>query len=624
MNKAELIARIKEAADLYRDGRYYESFQLIQPLHGKIKHEKVEKLYRATRTKVLTALHHLMEEERFGRIQDLYKRHLEPAGDPEIEIIAQEAESRNQGPQSEPMEISADDFGPTMEDSVTEIMSDSWIQAVADEETESMETSDSRLSDAAAAEIEVEPEEDDLEPGPGPEMETGGVPDELDINELIQRGVSLYEVGDVQNALKTWEHGLSLEPENVILKEYIANARRELHLDEPENESEQEADTPAEPSGELDRDELNRIVAIGRAGEVDKALRELDQLAARTGELPEVLEARNYLSSLELDYGVSTAVARSKELLENRRASDAVNLLEKQLEKFPGNETLEEALRHARKTQSEQTAAGGMGTLELDFDAKGEETTAPPPPPIAPDETASRKRKMVVQPDQAGRKQWMIPVIVVSALAVLAILAYLLVPQIRLQQFYSNFRKAQQPETKQASGPKTARENDQRAEHHKELVEQAKRFYNQRRYLFSYYLFLHANSLLPLSETDQQFLSAARNEMKSDINERRLSRNADRAMQQARYDDAISAYYELLSAQPDNIGYKKKLINAYEQAGIQSAFQGKGELAREYFEYGTILDPANPVLKKHIEVTTRYISGLITENQVRQWFYFFR
>jgi len=623
MNKAELIARIKEAADLYRDGRYYESFQLIQPVHGKVNHEKVEKLYRASRIKVLTALHHLIEEERYGRVLDLYKRHLQQAADPEIEVLAQEAENRNQEPRPEPMEISADDFGPTMEDSVTEIMSDSWIQAVADEETESMEGSETRTSEAAGAELEVEPDDDELDAPSEPEFESEAESDELDINELIQRGVSLYEVGDVQNALKMWEHGLSLEPDNVILKEYIANARRELHMEEPEEETASETPAPAEPSGELDRDELNRIVAIGRAGEVEKAMRELDQLTARTGELPEIIEAKDYLSSLELDYGVSTAVARSKELLENRRASDAVNLLEKQLGKFPGNETLEDALRHARQAQSKQTA-GGMGSLELDFDAKGEEETTPPPPPVTPDKPAAQKRRTVVQMDQGGRKRWMIPVIVVASLIVLAVLAYLLVPQIRLQQFYRNFRNEQQPKTAEASGPTTAREEDQRARRHQELVEQAKRFYNQRRYLFSYYLFLHANSLLPLSETDQQFLAAARNEMQTEINERQLNRNAERAMQQERYDDAISSYYTLLSAQPDNIGYKKKLIDAYEQAGIQSAFQGKGELAREYFEYGEILDPANPVLKKHKEVASRFISGLITRNQVRQWFYFFR
>lgn len=618
MNKAELIARIKEAADLYRNGRHYESFQLIQPVYGKVKHEKVEKLYRASRTKVLQALHHLMEEKRHGRVVDLFQRHLEQAADPEINIIVEEAQKHSREPDSEPMEISADDFGPTVEDSVTEIMSDSWIQAVADEETESMEASGTRIGPPETGELEVEPDEED------PDMEwedAPAAPDELDINELIQRGVSLYEVGDVENALKTWEHGLSLEPGNVILKEYIANARRELDLDEPAEETPPEAET--EPSEELDRDELNRIVAIGRAGEVEKSMRELDQLAARTGELPEILEARNYLGSLEVDYGVSTAIARSKELLENRRASDAVSLLEKQLDKFPGNETLEEALAHARQSQAEQTA-GVTGSLELDFDAKFNEQSDETDVVSVPDQPAARKSKTVVQPTETAQKKWLVPVIVVSALALLAVLAWLLVPQIRLQQFYRDFRKQKEPQAAESAAPLTAREEDERAKKHQELVDRAKQFYNQRRYLFSYYLFLHANSLLPLSETDQQFLAAARNEMDTEINERQLQRNADRAMQQGRYDDAISTYYQLLSAQPDNIGYKKKLIEAYEQAGIQSAFQGKGELAREYFEYGEILDPANPVLKKHKEVASRFISGIINRNQVRQWFYFYQ
>jgi tetratricopeptide (TPR) repeat protein len=223
----------------------------------------------------------------------------------------------------------------------------------------------------------------------------------------------------------------------------------------------------------------------------------------------------------------------------------------------------------------------------------------------------------------AGKKL-MIPIIVAASLAVLVVVGYFLIPQIKLRQFYNTFRQQKEAAQQPVVTTTPAAEAEETERKHAQLVTHAKQLYNQRRYLLAYYLFLHANTLKNLSDTDQQFLSAARNEMGQEVNESRVSRQAERAFADGNYDEAIAAYYSLLSNQPENIRYKKRLIESYEQAGVQHAYEGDGATAQEYFSYAEILDPANPILKRHKEVMSRYISGLISKRQVQEWFYFFR
>ena len=127
-----------------------------------------------------------------------------------------------------------------------------------------------------------------------------------------------------------------------------------------------------------------------------------------------------------------------------------------------------------------------------------------------------------------------------------------------------------------------------------------------------------------MGDGDRQFLTAARNEMIRPIDARQVKREADRALAKQNYEVATEGYYHLLSSNPDSIEYKKKLTDVYEQAGIANAYNGKGVVAKEYFDYAQILDPINPILKNHEEVVSRLISGRISRHQAQEWFFFFR
>ena len=294
MDKADLIKRIKQSADYFKEGRVYEALKLIEPLHARIKHEKVQKLYALSRKKALENFRHLLNDKRYSRIMELHEEFLSDMDDPDFEILVASAREEMQKPEEVHLEITPEDIDPELEDPITEVISASWAAGIASDDTQSaieVENADeidfSHPTESEAP-VTTESQVEDFE-------ETG-MSDETDVNELIQRGVSLYEVGDVQNALRIWRNGLRFDPENVILKEYIAN--------------------------------VSRIVATGRAGDVDQALNALDMLEKTFGPSPKLHESREYIQGLSHQYGISTISAKVEELLTSHRAADAVRILE--------------------------------------------------------------------------------------------------------------------------------------------------------------------------------------------------------------------------------------------------------------------------------------------------------
>jgi len=196
-------------------------------------------------------------------------------------------------------------------------------------------------------------------------------------------------------------------------------------------------------------------------------------------------------------------------------------------------------------------------------------------------------------------------------------------PQIQLKQFTDRI-KQDQTEKQPATGPTDAEMAAARVRTRDSAIQQARNMFNHRRYLFAYYLFLHAESIAPLSDDERQFLTAARSEMVTKLNEKRVRRRAETAFRNGDYESAADGYYQLLSANPDNIAFKKRLFECYEKAGVKLAFQGMAEQAREYFVYAGILEPGNPTIQKHQQVIGRYISGIISRAQLTEWFFFFQ
>jgi len=622
MDKADLIKRIKQSADYFKEGRIYEALQLIEPLHDRIQHEKVQKLYALSRKKALENFRHLLNEKRYSRIMELHEEFLSEMDDPDFEILVENAREEMQKPEDIHLEITPEDIDPELEDSITEVISASWAAGIASDDTHSA----IEIEDADEIDFPHSPESEAPVTAESPVEGFGdgetGMSDETDVNELIQRGVSLYEVGDVQNALRIWRNGLRFDPENVILKEYIANAGREVEDEDSLPEESYSEPISALPESEPDPQELSRIIAMGRAGDVDQALGALDMLEKTSGPSPKLDESREYIRSLSHQYGISTISAKVEELLSSHRAGDAVRILEQHLNEHPEHVELNDLLDTARRRMSDEPPDLNA-SLELDYDAKDLGGSQRAPEPVqnysAPPRN-KRKQKPIVM--VKGNKHMVLIGIVVGILVVLATVAYFLVPQIRLQQFYKTFKK--QNTVKVKSAPGNSKIKKERERDYQVSAARAKQFYNEHRYLFAYYLLLHADSIHPLKPEDQQFLNASRNEMLQKVNISRLKSQAQRHLARGDYAGAIDNIYSILASNPDNIQYKKQLTTLYVKAGIDNVGKNRPNDAKTDFDLARILDPANPLLQKHVMVVSRLLSAQIDRHQADEWFVFFR
>ncbi len=622
MDKADLIKRIKQSADYFKEGRVYEALQLIEPLHDRIQHEKVQKLYVLSRKKALENFRHLLNDKRYSRIMELYEEFLSDMDDPDFEILVASAREEMQKPEDIHLEITPEDIDPELEDPITEVISASWAAGIASDDTHSA----IEIEDADEIDFPHYPESEAPVTAESPVEGFGdgetGMSDETDVNELIQRGVSLYEVGDVQNALRIWRNGLRFDPENVILKEYIANADREVENEDSLPEEPYSEPISALPESEPDPQELSRIIAMGRAGDVDQALGALDMLEKTSGPSPKLDESREYIRSLSHQYGISTISAKVEELLSSHRAGDAVRILEQHLNEHPEHVELNDLLDTARRRMSDEPPDLNA-SLELDYDAKDLGGSQQAPEPVqnysAPPRN-KRKQKPIVM--VKGNKHMVLIGIVVGILVVLTTVAYFLVPQIRLQQFYKTFKKQNTVKVKSATGNSKLKKEQERD--YQVSAARAKQFYNEHRYLFAYYLLLHADSIHPLKPEDQQFLNASRNEMLQKVNVSRLRSQAQRYLARGDYAGAIDKIYSILASNPDNIQYKKQLTTLYVKAGIDNVRKNRANDAKTDFDLARILDPANPLLQKHVMVVNRLLSAQIDRHQADEWFVFFQ
>ncbi len=69
-------------------------------------------------------------------------------------------------------------------------------------------------------------------PAPGPQEEpvlpTPSSVDDVDLEQLIRQGCTLYDMGEVEAAVARWEQVLQVEPDHRLALEYVASARQEL------------------------------------------------------------------------------------------------------------------------------------------------------------------------------------------------------------------------------------------------------------------------------------------------------------------------------------------------------------------------------------------------------------
>jgi len=702
MKKEKIIELIKLAALKHKQGKYPETLKLLHPVFGKVKIEKIDKLYHSAKSKTIGNLKDLFAKGNYTEIKAIIDSYLTNIDDKEINNLETLAsrnlknptiintnknttptilKTTNQQTNKETStkanqtvvtkesietnkntpEFCVEDFEEDTKENdflldSSDFNSDSSV--ITKENINEEKNKDISMLEHTPAEMlgetdiffsenaflgdeEKQVEEDadsfDLELESGfvrqatesdntNSSENDNNSEENDVNYLIKQGVSLYEIGDFENALKSWEKALNLDPSNPILDDYIKNCKNELGIETIQK-------TPATPKAannnqepekkkHFSKEELNRIISIARTGEIDRAKQLLSSLEKNNLNENEINEASFYIKNLEEEFYVNKTLAKAEELIENHQSEKTIKILKSLLDKFPENEKADELLKLAQKRLEFDLIHSTEKTIELQL----EEQPRVRPTSVRPPRPQSSTRKQI-------KKKQISPklILIASSIIVICLLGvvgfnYFSSKQKAKKIFNSLMAKiVTSHKNKSSEIPKINKNKEKRIkENFQKILKDARLMYNNGNYLFSYYLYIQAESYGKISENDFSYFQAAKDRISTKINIRQILKKADRKFKKKKYEEAIDYYYQLLSTNPDNIKFKKKLLTCYVQAGIKYAIKGDCQTPKVFFDYALILEPSDSFIPKHLLTIERCINGIISKNQVKNWFTFFR
>ncbi len=401
MEKKEIIERTKKAYQLYKENKIYQAFKEIYPVAQIIKTEKVQKLYKVLIIKAKQLLEDLYKNREYNKLEEIEYMFFEGVNIPAITNIFNKAKEERK----KFLEEIAEEEEELQEDYSSVSLSDN--ENIFPEETGSDNESESFEFDAEKFKLSSFSED---------EME------EKDVNALIQKGVSLYEVGDIENALVVWEQALQLQPDNPFLKDYIANARNELGIESSDTEDNQSSEEESndkvqqisieQPDSEMEQDEeieivfnenelegeLKRAIAIARSGDTERARLMLKNLL-ENNQIDENKYASTikFISKIEGEIGISILKNKIKNMVEDKDFEGALEFLKRNKDRFSFEEAnkIEQFILQKRQ---EETLTQSF-ELELEEDPEPKITRRPK----QIDKTKKLKQKTKVKPKKKSR-----------------------------------------------------------------------------------------------------------------------------------------------------------------------------------------------------------------------------
>ncbi len=618
MEKREIIERTKKAFLLYKQNKIYQALKEIYPVAQKVKTEKVQKLYKVLILKAKQLLENLLKAGEYNKLEEIEYMFFEGIELPQIKAIFSKVKEERKKllEQLEKEQPEENDFDIET-DITTEKEEDLYSYYENEEQTFSKSESESFEFDAENFKLSSFSED-----------EMG----EQDVNALIQKGVSLYEVGDIENALVVWEQASKLQPDNEFIKEYIANAKRELGYQD--NFSEQpipsQADNQDIPDLEENKEEneeiifdenelsgeLKRVIATARSGDTERAKNILKSLMD-SGQIYErqYSSTLKYISKLESEVGLSIIKNRIKNLVEDKKFDQALDYLEKYADKLKFDE--KNRIEQYILQKKQEHALSQSFELELD-----EEKPPVKQPSIPGETTRKRETKRPVRKPSKKKKSGMgqffkttfFFLILIVILGVVVFYGISIIKK-NVQTNDSNFDF----QTFQVNEKQKEREKL-----FKKFVKEARDYFDMGEYLFAYYTYLHAERYGKLNEMQISFLSKSRRLMKEEVlNRKKELRLAERYFKRGDYEKAIPHYKKLLAENPEDLKLKEKLFICYKNTAIKYALNNEILKAKRYFNYALVLNRSDTDIPKHIKVLDRYLKGRINQKLLTQWFYFF-
>ena len=623
MDKREIIEKTKKAFQLYKENKIYQAFKEIYPVAQKIKTDKVQKLYKVLIVKAKQLLEDLYNNKEFNKLEEIEYMFFEGVKVPAIKTIFDKAKEERK-------KLLEELEKEELTENETEISNQQELAA------DSEYLGEDTHSQSGSFEFDA----DNFKLSSFSEDEMG----EQDINALIQKGVSLYEVGDIENALIVWEKALQLQPDNEFLNEYINNAKRELGIENSDKEIQREfteqqeenkenfsENTPpveAEPQIEKDEPEiifdenelsgeLKRAIAIARSGDVERAKIMLNNLLQNNQiEETQYLNAMKFVSKIENEVGLSIIKNKIKNMIEDKEYDAALEYLKKNKNKLQPEEANKIEQIILQKKQEESISQ----SLELELEEE-KPTQKINVNQIKKTEQKNNK-KTTTKLTPKKKKTNLLMYFKTSFFFLLLIIILIVVIFYGFKVIQSNIQT--QESTFDIQTFELQQMEQQKNNLFKKYIKEAKNYFDLGEYLFAYYTFLHAERYGKLNEQQISFLSKARRLMKQEaINKRKELKLAKRYLKKDNCEKAIPHLKNILSENPEDLQTKEKLFECYKKIAIKYALNNNVLKAKTYFNYALVLNRNDNEIPKHLKVLDRYLKGRLNQKLLTQWFYFY-
>jgi len=260
-----------------------------------------------------------------------------------------------------------------------------------------------------------------------PRVATG----QLDPERLLAEGCTLYDMGQIQDALKKWEQVLTLDPAHALARGYANGARRELGLGPIHAEPPPEPVSVAAHHADEDIDKLLReAVQLYDMGLTEEAITKWERILALE---PERHEIEGYLREARKEVGQATSATapaatptatapvepetldlklrQAEHLLSLQRHEEAAFTFQQALHLDPGNARALSGLERCRKPAGRPAPETRPTAPVMTLDARGriamavDEHPAPAEPqgvepPAALQQTSTAPREGPSLPDR--------------------------------------------------------------------------------------------------------------------------------------------------------------------------------------------------------------------------------
>ncbi len=472
-------------------------------------------------------------------------------------------------------------------------------------------------------------------PSPAPE----------DLDRLLAEGCTLYDMGQLQDALRKWERILAVNPAHALARGYANGARRELGLPGLDAHAEPDAAPSLQPDGEEDLEKLLReAVQLYDMGLVEEAISKWERVLWLD---PQRLEVEGYLRQARAEVRATPSTTsptgpdptgspeasaldlklrQAEHLLQLQRNEEAAFTFQQALGLDPGNARALQGLERCRRPG----AAPSAGPI-LSLDPLGRIAMVEPPqaastepqavePPAALLKAVPAPRTGLSLPDRLREAAQQVPgfqdpkvlAAVGGGLLVVAVTFGLVRAYRRDQALKDDVRRARAaavaPVAKQAQAPDLT----ESPEAIQDEVEATLVTDPLRAYLRAETLVARQSS----SATGAQLLEKARAGLPGGVTGASLP-EFQKHLQNGDLETAARVIDALLRAQPGSADLRRRAGRLHQTLAVAHASQGKWEAARDDLRRGRALFPDDKTWQARLKLLERVKT--LPNNQQEGW-----